>query len=552
MFHFCRLYKFFEREKPMKSRKAIVNNFISFFSIFIAAILLFGAAAVDASSVGQADALKVINIGLVNDPPTFSPLFKNSEYLDLLFLPLVEIDNDLSYKPLLAEAITTDDNQTFTVKIFEEATWTDGVPITVDDVIFTIGLFTSKEAGSSFSSAFNILAGTDENGYSTTEDGSISGVKKIDDHTIELVTKSPLALSTLQGSVGIKLRTLPKHVLENADFATIEQNAFFQSPDVSSGPFKFAEHATGQYVKLAANETYFKGAPKIDDLYFRITITPQITTLLETGEIDLTDAESSSPVEDYERIKANPDLVATSINSINANQVLFINNEVISDSRVRKAINLAIDRSLIVDGLLGGEGEAAESLYIKSSPYFNPKFEKSSYDPEEAKRLLAEAGWDPNTVIEFTIPTGNSVREQAGEIVAANLEAVGIKTEIVKLDFATSLANGRAHDFELTIIGPGVNPLDPNFTNILSSNGSFNLGLYKNSEVDQLLQDGINAVDEEGKKEIYYQIQEILAEDVPVLALYQLKNLNVTSKRVTYGESKAFGMYIDAHLWDVD
>lgn len=498
------------------------------------------------------EASKILNIGLINDPPTFSPLFKNSEYLDLLFLPLVEIDDDLSYKNLLAEEITTEDNQTFKVKILDNLTWTDGTPVTADDVLFTIGLFTSKDVASSFTSAFNILEGTDENGYSTSADGTITGARKAADNVVELKTKVPTALSTLQGSVGIKLRTLPKHILEGEDYSSLQENEFFQNPSVSDGPFKFVEHATNQYVKFVPNDKYVKGVSPLDELYFRITISSQVTTQLETGEIDMTDSESSPPVEDYARIRENENLAATSENSINANQILFINNEVIPDARVRKAINLAIDRSLIVDGLLGGEGEAAETVYIKESPYYNKAYEKSSYNPEEAKRLLEEAGWDFNKVIKFTIPTGNSVREQAGEIVASNLEAVGIKTEIQKVDFATSLADARAHKFELTIVGPGVNPMDPNFTNILSSSGSFNLGLYKNEEVDKLLLDGINAITEEEKIEAYHKIQDIIMEEVPCTALYQLKNLNVTSKRVTEGKSKSFGMYIGAYLWDVE
>ncbi|APM39607.1 ABC transporter substrate-binding protein [Clostridium kluyveri] len=534
--------------------KKFIKSKILILFICIVALILPGCGSSSTSS-GEG-AKKVINVGMMNAPSGFNPL----EWTDiaqevncgLLFQALVELDDDMKYKPMLADSITTDDNKTFTIKLNSKAKWSDGKPVTVDDEIYTIGLISDPKVPSTVASNFNIVEGLNDSGKNTTGSTDISGIKKIDDHTMSITTKAPMELTLFEDTIGTKLKALPKHILESTSPDKIYESSFIQNPNVSNGPFKLEKYVKDQYVQFVANKDYFKGTPKLDGLIFKIMPGANITAQLQSGEIDMNDPQLGQiPFEDNEKVKAMSNLNTDSSGIQGTIQTLMINTKTIPDSKIRKAISYAINRDMIINSLLKGQGQVIELPYLKESKFINKNLKPTPYDPEKAKELLKEAGWDSNKAVNFDIPTGNKVREQVADIITQNLESVGIKVNPQKYDFVTSLATAKKHNFDIYLVGIPVYPMNPDISSILKTGFGLNLSQYSNAEMDSLLTSGLNQIDPAQVKATYDRVQEIFAQDLPCPSIYVQNQLRAVNKRVTYGKPKNYGMFIDVYKWDV-
>ncbi|MDF2658540.1 MAG: oligopeptide-binding protein AppA, partial [Paenibacillus sp.] len=229
---------------------------------------------------------------------------------------------------------------------------------------------------------------------------------------------------------------------------------------------------------------------------------------------------------------------------------MMINTKTIPDVKVRQAIAYATNRQLIVDNLMKGDAEIFDSVYPSLSAYQNKSLKPTPFDPEKAKALLKEAGWDANKELDFVVPAGNLIREQSAQIIAENLKAVGIKTKISKYDFATVSQKSLKHEFDLLLTGMYMN-IDPDSSAYYHSKGNSNSPAYSNPEVDQLLEKGKSEADEKVRKQIYDQVQVIVQKDMPLLTLYYNPTLIAVNKRVTKGEPRLFGTTYDVHEWDV-
>ena len=234
---------------------------------------------------------KVVNIGVTSSLGTLNPLLQDGGELNkyatgLQFLPLVELSSDLSFEGQLAESITTEDNLTFTVKLFENATWSDGEPITADDVIFTVLRLTSKTIGNITMGGYAALQGFDDNGNPPDGATSVDGIVKVDDHTLQFIFKAPTSLATVENSFGRYLMTLPKHKLESIPVEDLAKSEWFNHPDAVSGPYVVSEYDSNHYITYVANANYWKGAPKIGKLNIKIVEGSQLYAGLQSGEID--------------------------------------------------------------------------------------------------------------------------------------------------------------------------------------------------------------------------------------------------------------------------
>jgi peptide/nickel transport system substrate-binding protein len=302
---------------------------------------------------------------------------------------------------------------------------------------------------------------------------------------------------------------------------------------------------------MEANKNYFKGTPIIENINFKIMQGSELTVQLESGEIDMNLAQIASlPLEDYEKIKSMANITTKSGEPSSVN-FLFVNHKSIPDVRVRKAISYAIDRKMIVDNLLKGEGEVLDSFFTSNNPYLNKDLPGAILDPEKSKQLLKEAGWDPNKEINMIVPTGNKTREQASAIIVENLKAVGLNVKIQKMDFATAMSKAKNKDYDLTFMADTLIPVDPTYDlPFFVTSGNF-CG-YENKTVDGLVESVKKEIDDTKVKAYLYDLQKILAEEVPMPILYATQGLKATSKRVILGEPKDYGTFIDVYKWDVN
>ena len=512
-----------------------------------------GTSGTESGGGASAGAKKSINIGLTNTPANLDPI----DYVDnattwvtqILYLPLLDLDDDGTYKPQLADSVDTADNKTYTVHLNPDAKWTDGEPVTADDVVFTVNLICNPKTNSNLSSYINLLDGVDKTGKSSGD--TVSGVKKVDDHTVEFTLKSACGTDVFKDSICKNIKTVPEHIFKDVDPATVLTSQQVQDAKVTDGPFKLVAFQKSSYVQLAANEDYFRGAPKIDELNFKIMQGSNITAELQSGEIDMNwPGVGNVPVEDYDKVKAMENL--TIIPGVPWTiQYLFINNTTITDKKMRQAISMAIDRKQINDNLCKGEGELIQLPFASDYKFLNKDVSTPVFDQAKAKQLLAESGWDMGKQITFNVPTGNTTRESVANVVQSNLTSIGLNVQIQKYDFPTIMSKLRAKQYDLTIVGNSTTPTNPtSWLQQLYETGIDYNG-YSNSEVDSLIESAYVETDENKLKDDYMRLQEILVDDMPTPGLSASYELMAVNKRVLVGKPKIYGMTIDLQNWDV-
>ena len=169
-------------------------------------------------NTGNHSGQQIVNVGVTNTLETLNPLLMNGGEINrqatsLMFLPLVELDKDLNFEGALAESITTEDNLNFIVHINEDATWSDGTPITAYDVEYTARRICSPVIANA-TMLFYVFEGVGDDGFVEEGAESVSGIKVLDDKTIQFTAKAAMSLTTFQSTYGRYLMTLPKHVIE--------------------------------------------------------------------------------------------------------------------------------------------------------------------------------------------------------------------------------------------------------------------------------------------------------------------------------------------------
>ncbi len=520
---------------------------------FLAALMLALAAL---PLLALASAEKVVNIGVTDSLGTLNPLLQDGGELNkyatgLQFLPLVELGSDLQFEGQLAESVTTEDNLTFTVRLYKDAAWSDGVPVTADDVIFTVLQLTSRAVGNITMGGYAAIVGFDENGFSPDGAQSVEGVRKIDDKTLSFTFRQQTALVTFQNSYARYLLTLPKHVLGGRDPAALKTDPWFNSPDVVSGPFIVTDFDPNHYISYRANAAYWRGAPKIDRLNIKIVAGAQIYAGLKSGEIDFVQQTTGViPPEDYDSIAALPNVTAVLEEPL-TNQLAFINTRTVPDPRVRQAILHAIDRRLLVTGLLMDRGEVVDGFFSSYSPYFDAGAAVTPYDPAKARALLADAGWDSGRKLSFLVNAGDATFVQAASVIAAQLAEAGIRVEIRTVDFASIWAYVQAGDFDIYVVQYTIPPVDPYLDVAWLVGGPDNYIGYRSDLVDSLLPLTQSERDPGEVRKAFMQINAIVQREVPLFSVYVLRTLGAVNNRLLNAEPRVYGSFSHIERWEV-
>ncbi len=318
---------------------------------------------------------KIVNVGVTDSLGGVNPFVIdqteiNKYAIGLMFLPLVELDKDLNFQNMLADSITTEDNLNFIVHIDDAATWSDGTPVTAEDVEYTVRRLASPVVNNTTLMLY-AFEGVGDEGFVEEGAESVEGIQVIDDKTVQFTSKYPMALTTFENTYARYLHTMPKHVIEKFSEQELATTEWFNRPDVVSGPFFLTEYDNNHYISYEANKDYWKGAPKIDKLNIRIVDASQIYAGLQSGEIDITHHTMTAiPQEDFESIEALEN-VKTVYGAPITNQSAFIQTANIPDVRVRQALLYAIDREQLVEQLLKGHGEVVDGFVSSASPFYD-------------------------------------------------------------------------------------------------------------------------------------------------------------------------------------
>lgn len=509
-------------------------------------------ASVEIDSPGPADAVgrSVIVTGAIGDASVLLPvLATDAPSLDvtrLMFNGLVKYDRNAQLVGDLAERWeVSEDNRRIRFHLRKGVKWHDGAPFDARDVEYTYKVYIDPKTPTSRATDFM----------------KIKDLHVLDRHTVEVFYHESYAPALESWEQGM----LPRHLLEGQD---ITKSPLQRSP-IGTGPFKFSSWATGEKICLTANPDYFEGSPPVGQVIIRVI--PDAGTmflLLKAGEIDRMDL---TPIQ-YRR------QTDTQWFDANFKKYPYLNfgytylgynlqDWKFKDRRVRQALTQAVDRERIVKCVLMGLGQVAHSPYKPDTYWYNKNVRKFPYDPETARELLAEAGWndtDGDGILdkdgqpfEFTIITnqGNDLRKNAATLVQRDLKKIGIRVNIRILEWAALLKNFiHKRNFEACLIGWRI-PVDPDQTEIWNSNKTSDRGLnfitYKNPETDKLLDMGTATFSQEERKRCYDRFQEVLAEDQPYTFLWVQKNLPIVNSRFYGIEPAPMGIDHNVAQWYV-
>lgn len=377
--------------------------------------------------------------------------------------------------------------------------------------------------------------------------GMVKEVVVVDEDTVKVVLSEPFA--PFLGNIAMHAAAIvsPDAIKEHGK--DISQNP------VGTGPFKFVSWDPGVEVILEKFEDCWRGAPQVDKLIFRPIVEDQTRlTELEAGSVDF--IVGILP-DDLQSLKDNADLLVveqpgmhTWYLSLNCQQAPF------NDIRVRQAASYAINKAAIVDNILKGTGVLAKNLLPPLIWGYTDDVQDYSYNPEKAKQLLEEAGYDFDQVIDFHVPKSGSGMQQPVTMATAiqsDLEAVGMKTKILQLDWGTFLDESfktvDKNEFlmhELSWLGDNGDP--DNFLYILLSGeqwpeDGFNDAFYKNVEVDRLLNEARTTSDHDRRVELYHQAQKLIAADSPLIVVDHETQIVAMKKKIKGFELHPTGVF---------
>ena len=445
--------------------------------------------------------------------------------LDLIFDKLVYLKQDGTYEPRLAESWEmSEDNKVLTVKLNENAKWHDGEPVTADDVVFTTKIYGSPTVAAVRQNNVNPFAGFRE------DDDSIQ-VEALDEHTVAFTLAQPTNIAFLFFTKFRDIYIIPQHLLGHLPLENIRESDYWKSP-IGSGPAIYESQISGERMEFTANKDYHLKSPSWDRFVLRVVATPNLLSGLMNNEIDVLAGNIGSlQLSDWDMAQQQPNLVTNSTTTVGYQYMAINTAQDYLTPRVRQAINMAINREAIVAGLLRGEGEAAFGPFSKEHLYHNDVV-NVGFNPEEAKRILKEEGWDSSRELVFSVPTGNTVRELAAVIIQQNLQDIGIRTRIVSADFATHLNRVREGNYDLGLIGSGGSP-DPSEAVInFKPDHINNFAQLSDWSIYNTGAAGEQAFSFEDRKLHYDKYQELLVEQVPFSFLYFENNLFAHNTRV--------------------
>lgn len=500
--------------------------------------------ATDASQVPAAAKLRTDTViaGISEPQGIFNPYFFvngwDENVTNVIFARLIDWDSQGKLVPGLAESWTVSpDGKTYTIKLRHDMKFSDGSPLTAEDVAFTLTvLYDPKYDGDTDITLAHITGGDD---YKQGKADSISGLKVIDPLTLQVTTTQPGAttLQKIGGPVLSKAYYGKGYTRGNLDYLRT-----LHGKPLGNGPYVYDKYIAGQEIRFHANANYYRGVPPTPRFIYRVTNPSTNFQLFQTGDTDY-DAFTSRP-DDIEQLKmlgfANINLYGSSDYS----KIEFnVRRPALQDVKVRQALIYGLDRQKLIDVVYQGYGSVAiEPIAPISWAYNTDGVNPYKFDPAQANKLLDEAGWKAGSDgirvkdgkrLELTLLVSKKVLNDALiPIAKENYQKIGVLLKPQVVDFNALMSQRKAGNYDLasfstsTLNDPHDGVWDYYSTESTESG-------YNNPEVDKLINEGNATLDIEKRKPIYHELYKVLANDPPVILLGYRKILSASSARVT-------------------
>ena len=412
-----------------------------------------------------------------------------------------EVENELA-----ADWEVTEDGLEYTFHLEEGVLFHDGEPFTAEDCVYNFEYHMDPDNAT-------VL----HNDYT-----AIDSVEAVDDHTF--------VVNMMEPDASFMRRAAQNEIVAAHHHSEIGEDAYKSDP-IGTGPFMVEDYRPAEFTRLAAFEDHWRGRPYADYLTEEIIPEGSVRTLqMQTGEAD--NMVWPPVIDDDLELYDDPDFTSYRVPTLSLNHFPLNNtHEVLSNREIRQAMLYATDRQQVIDDVfLGAATMATANLAPTLEPFYNPDVMEYPYDPDMAVEVLEEAGWELNgngvrerdgveAHFVCTVITGDEARLPEAETVQQYLADVGIDMEIQEAPLATIQEGQRDGTTDASLYNwtyGGTNG-EPDGSATLHSEARNNWNLFQNDRVDELLAEGLRTVEEEDRVPIYHEIQEIVAEEAPML-----------------------------------
>lgn len=494
---------------------------------------------------GQAEGVN-LNYGISNSWDSLMPYYSvsGSNYsriiYDKLYDRLAYIQPDGTCSPRAATSWeSADDGYAILFHLDEGAAFHDGTPVTAQHWVDTIALVTNPACNVLGRDTFAGLTGTDEIGAAI--EGENLGAEAVDEHTLKLTFDNPVVPEEFLVEYNRDIYVLPTHLLTDIAPEDLVTSDFWQNP-VGSGPCQFVSEVSGSTLVLSANKDYQLGAPGFDTLTITVMDKANLLTALIAGDLDYytfggSISEENRPVAEQAGFTVEEGTVPSTFYE------LMINNETVDSADLRHAIEKALDKELLCQQNTGSLGTVTNTSILPGTEYSRPAGE-SAYDPEGAKELLAQAGYDGET---FTLAC-TSQRASLAALIQQNLADVGIQVEIETVDSATMFAGMSDGTYDLAVASHTPTSLPLWFT---GSRFTADNNLFRVPDLSQyttLLTALEEETNETARIDLVDEWEALLNQEMPFIPLWFSYALHVQSKTVT-GIDYAAAACCNENVW---
>ena len=481
------------------------------------------------------------------DIVTLNPVIQNSRYdtyvANYIFTPMLYIDRNLQPMAGLAKSWKiSEDGKLYHFDLNPKATFSDGTPVRASDVLFTLRKIADPATEAvNVSGSFELL--------------DLANTKILDDHTIDVAFREPLATQLFRFK---DIYVLPEHIYSQGNF----RQDYNTEKAIGSGPYTLVRREVGKQIILERRKDYWGERPHIQTVVFKV-INDHGTAwnALQQRQIDDTLIASDTWLREHNNPVLTRYIDFRRFYTLNYNFIAWNeHNPLFTDKRIRRALAMSIPTDSVINDLYHGTARAMSGPFTPDQWAYNPNVPVIRYDPEAAKQIFAAQGWtDKNgdgvlengkQRFEFDLLalSGSATGKQLLQMVQAEMKTVGIKVNLVILDGATAIQRILSGNYDAAYMSWDLDP-DPDPFSLYHSTQfaprGQNIVFYANPEVDRLIDAARRELDVSKRKDLYWRLHEVLADDQPYAWIVQASAKWGINKRVRGAEvSSGYGFFL--------